>query len=171
MLGETMNAISVAAGISRTIVESPIGRLGLEARGPALVRVWFGAEGSADRRPDSDVLLETVRQLEAYWARRLRQFDVPLAPEGTPFQRDVWAALQTIPFGETWSYAELARRIGRPAAIRAVGAANGRNPIPILIPCHRVIGSNGALVGFGGGLGIKRALLDIERDNRLPIED
>ena len=108
------------------------------------------------------MLAEAARQLDAYFDRRLRQFDLPLAPRGTPFQLDVWRMLQTIPYGGTWSYADLARRIGRPAAIRAVGAANGRNPIPIVIPCHRVIGTNGRLVGFGGGLPVKQWLLQLE---------
>ena len=95
-----------------------------------------------------------------------------MAPQGTPFQRMVWSALTTIPYGETVSYGELARRLGRPAATRAVGAANGRNPIPIVIPCHRVIGSDGSLTGFGGGLAIKRRLLDLESGHlRAPVGD
>jgi methylated-DNA-[protein]-cysteine S-methyltransferase len=102
-------------------------------------------------------------QLDAYFAGRRRDFDVRLAPEGTPFQLRVWAALCEIPYGETISYAELARRIGNPNAVRAVGAANGRNPLPIVVPCHRVVGADGSLVGFGGGLDVKRALLDLER--------
>jgi methylated-DNA-[protein]-cysteine S-methyltransferase len=105
---------------------------------------------------------EVIAQLEAYFAGELRRFDLPLAPEGTPFQREVWSALTAIPYGETVSYGELARRLGRPAASRAVGAANGQNPIPIVIPCHRVIGADGSLTGFGGGLAIKRRLLDLE---------
>ena len=105
---------------------------------------------------------EAIAQLGAYFQRRLRRFDLALAPEGTPFERDVWSALREIPYGETVSYSELARRIGRPAASRAVGAANGKNPIPIIVPCHRVIGANGSLTGFGGGLGLKRRLLDLE---------
>lgn len=105
---------------------------------------------------------ETISQLHAYFAGRLRRFDLPLAPEGTPFQREVWSALTDIPYGETVSYSELARRIGRPTAVRAVGAANGRNPLPIVVPCHRVIGADGSLTGFGGGLEIKRRLLELE---------
>ena len=105
---------------------------------------------------------ETIAQLDAYFAGRLRRFDLPLTPEGTPFQLEVWSALADIPHGETVSYSELARRIGRPAASRAVGAANGRNPLPIVVPCHRVIGANGSLTGFGGGLAIKRRLLELE---------
>jgi methylated-DNA-[protein]-cysteine S-methyltransferase len=105
---------------------------------------------------------EAMEQLEAYFAGKLRRFDLLLAPAGTTFQREVWGTLQTIPYGETLSYGELARRIGKPNAFRAVGAANGRNPLPIIIPCHRVIGANGSLTGFGGGLPVKRALLAIE---------
>jgi methylated-DNA-[protein]-cysteine S-methyltransferase len=105
---------------------------------------------------------EVIAQLDAYFAGRLQTFDLPLAPEGTPFQREVWSALTTIPYGETMSYGELARQLGRPAASRAVGAANGRNPIPIVIPCHRVVGADGSLTGFGGGLAIKRQLLALE---------
>ena len=108
-------------------------------------------------------LREPVRQLEAYFARELRDFNLRLLPEGTPFQQRVWRALCDIPFGATISYGELASRIGNPAASRAVGLANGSNPIPIVIPCHRVIGSSGKLTGYGGGLDKKRWLLDFER--------
>ena len=105
-------------------------------------------------------------QLQEYFDGRRDVFELPLAPQGTPFQQRVWEALLSIPFGETCSYLDLARAIGQPSAMRAVGAANGRNPIPIVIPCHRVIGSNGALVGFGGGLDIKAALLALETKQR-----
>jgi methylated-DNA-[protein]-cysteine S-methyltransferase len=103
------------------------------------------------------------RQLEQYFAGDRRQFDLPLAPGGTPFQQRVWAELRRIAYGETITYAELASRIGRPTAIRAAGAANGANPVSIIIPCHRVIGSDGSLTGYGGGLEAKRALLQLER--------
>jgi methylated-DNA-[protein]-cysteine S-methyltransferase len=106
---------------------------------------------------------EAVRQLRAYFAGELQAFDLPLAPQGTPFQLAVWKHLCEIPYGETISYGELARRIGNPNASRAVGLANGSNPIPIVIPCHRVIGSNGKLTGYGGGLPIKEKLLGLER--------
>ena len=106
---------------------------------------------------------ETIRQLRAYFAGELEAFDLPLAPQGTPFQLAVWKRLCEIPYGETISYGELARRIGNPNASRAVGLANGSNPIPIVIPCHRVIGSNGKLTGYGGGLPIKEKLLALER--------
>jgi methylated-DNA-[protein]-cysteine S-methyltransferase len=104
-----------------------------------------------------------VDQLTRYLAGELEEFDLPLDPIGTPFQRQVWFALAEIPYGQTESYLQLATRVGRPAATRAVGATNGRNPIPIVLPCHRVIGSDGSLTGYGGGLPLKRALLGLER--------
>jgi methylated-DNA-[protein]-cysteine S-methyltransferase len=144
------------------VIDSPIGPVGLRSDADGLTEITFHARGAAGARPRAGVLGEATRQLDAYFSKRLRRFDLPLAPHGTPFQLEVWQALQRIPYGDTWSYADLARRIGRPDAVRAVGAANGRNPIPIVIPCHRVIGSNGQLVGFGGGLPLKRWLLDLE---------
>jgi methylated-DNA-[protein]-cysteine S-methyltransferase len=111
-----------------------------------------------------------VDQLNEYFAGKRRAFDLPLAPRGTDFQLACWNELQQIPFGGTISYSELARRIARPNAVRAVGAANGANPIPIIIPCHRVIGANGTLTGYGGGLHIKRALLAIEQPQRTLLE-
>lgn len=114
-------------------------------------------------REDRHFLREAMRQLELYFEGRLKEFTLKLVPQGTPFQLSVLIALQEVPYGETISYGELARRIGKPKAYRAVGAANARNPLPIVIPCHRVIGSNGSLVGFGGGLDIKQKLLDFER--------
>ena len=152
------------------VIPSPVGLLRLETDGASLTGVWFHAKD----RPASDrltgVLAETRRQLEAYFAGRLTSFDLPLAPAGTPFQLAVWTELRTIPYGATTSYADLAARIGRPAAVRAVGAANGQNPIPIVIPCHRVIGSNGKLVGFGGGLKMKQWLLSLEGRQRSMFE-
>lgn len=117
----------------------------------------------------SDVLVRTAAQLAEYFAGERQAFDLPLGPLGTSFQQRVWRALTRIPYGETRSYGELARSIGRPAASRAVGAANGRNPIPIIVPCHRVIGANGDLTGYGGGLPIKRWLLDHERGWKQPL--
>jgi methylated-DNA-[protein]-cysteine S-methyltransferase len=108
------------------------------------------------------VLAAARAQLDAYFAGEITSFDLPLSPRGTPFQQRVWAALRDIPFGETTSYGELARRIGDPKAVRAVGAANGRNPLPLVVPCHRVIGADGSLVGFGGGMDRKRWLLQHE---------
>jgi methylated-DNA-[protein]-cysteine S-methyltransferase len=145
------------------VVATAVGPIGLTAAGDALTGVWLRATKPCGPAPARGVLAEAARQLASYFAGRLRVFDLPLAPRGTPFQVAVWDALRTIPYGETWSYADLARQIGRPIAVRAVGAANGQNPLPIVVPCHRVIGSNGRLVGFGGGLDMKRALLDIER--------
>jgi methylated-DNA-[protein]-cysteine S-methyltransferase len=108
---------------------------------------------------------ETLGQLRAYFARDLRVFDVPLEIVGTDFQKRVWSVLRAIPYGETRSYSQVAGQIGAPRAVRAVGAANGRNPIPIIVPCHRVIGASGSLVGFGGGLEWKRFLLELEASN------
>jgi methylated-DNA-[protein]-cysteine S-methyltransferase len=116
-----------------------------------------------DWTEDRHFLREAVSQLDTYFKGRLKEFTVKLSVQGTPFQLSVLRALQDVPYGETVSYGELARRIGKPKASRAVGAAIARNPLPIIIPCHRVIGSNGSLTGFGGGLDIKQALLDLER--------
>ena len=113
--------------------------------------------------PDRGLLDEPARQLHAYFRGSLREFDVKVAPQGTAFQRAVWTELQRIPYGETVSYAQVANRLGNTKAVRAVGLANGSNPISIIIPCHRVIGSNGSLVGYGGGLATKQALLALER--------
>jgi len=124
---------------------------------PARVRLGPLAEGRGH-----PVLEEAARQLDGYFAGARRAFDLPLDFQGTDFQRAVWAALLTIPYGETRSYADIARAIGRPTAMRAVGAANGRNPLSIIAPCHRAIGSNGALTGFAGGLDAKRHLLRLE---------
>jgi methylated-DNA-[protein]-cysteine S-methyltransferase len=145
---------------------SPIGPLTLVSDGAALIGVHFedgkyGAPPTANGRADA-VIDETRRQLDAYFAGRRKTFDVPLAPKGTPFQMRVWARLRRIPYGETWSYGALAAAIEAPKAVRAVGAANGRNPIPVIIPCHRVIGANGTLTGFGGGLDRKERLLVLE---------
>jgi methylated-DNA-[protein]-cysteine S-methyltransferase len=146
------------------VVPTPIDRLIVASDGSAIVGVWMANaapdDGSwADRRGTDDLLVEAREQLTEYFAGHLRTFDVPLAPNGTDFQRRVWSALREIRFGTTISYAELARRVSSVAAVRAVGAANGRNPIPIIVPCHRVIGSDGSLTGFGGGLPRKQWLL------------
>jgi methylated-DNA-[protein]-cysteine S-methyltransferase len=151
-------------------IESPIGPLVIAGDDDGLRVLWFGrdrygraAQPAADWEPDRGSMKEPVKQLNAYFAGKLRDFDIPLAPQGTAFQTAVWRALCDIPYGETTSYGELARRLGNPRAVRAVGLANGSNPIAIIIPCHRVIGSNGSLVGYGGGLPIKQALLALER--------
>ena len=144
-------------------VASPIGALTLRAAGNALIAIDFGAtprtESSAPPQP---VLPAAAEQLAAYFAGELRQFDLPLQPVGTPFQSAVWKALQCVPYGETVTYGELARRLGKPGAARAVGRANARNPQPIVVPCHRVIGADGTLTGYAGGLAVKHALLDLE---------
>lgn len=149
-------------------VSSPVGPLLLVGDGESLTRIGFETgKGRVDRDPrwrrDPRALAEAARQLDEYFAGTRRAFDLRLGLTGTPFQLSVWRALQGIPYGDTWSYRDLARAIGNGAAVRAVGLANGRNPIPIVVPCHRVIGSDGALTGFGGGLEAKRYLLDHER--------
>jgi methylated-DNA-[protein]-cysteine S-methyltransferase len=152
-----------------TRLPSPLGPLVLVGTGDALTAIWLPSGHDASLRPKPDWVetvapfREAVRQLNKYFAGTLRQFDLPLAPVGTPFQQGVWQALREIPYGQTVSYGHLARRIGRPAAVRAVGAANGRNPLAIVVPCHRVIGSDGRLVGYGGGLPAKSLLLELER--------
>jgi methylated-DNA-[protein]-cysteine S-methyltransferase len=154
---------NAATNVSDWILDTPIGRLRLATDGAALTAIDFHARGRAGSgTPPDPVLRETARQLAAYFDRRLRAFDLPLAPQGTTFQRAVWEALLSVPYGTTTSYGEIARRIRRPSAVRAVGAANGANPIPIVIPCHRIIGKSGALTGYGGGLPIKEHLLALE---------
>lgn len=151
-----------------TQIESPLGPLLLAADEAGLRQIHF-VNGRQPAKPESSwiedraQLTETIRQLQAYFAGELENFNLQLAPEGTPFQLEVWRRLCDIPYGETISYGELAGRIGNPKASRAVGLANGSNPIPIVIPCHRVIGSNGKLIGYGGGLPIKEKLLALER--------
>ncbi len=149
--------------------DSPIGRLRLVASDAGLAAIlWESTDPAslslslAAESPAHPVLTETARQLGEYFAGTRKAFDLPLDFKGTDFQQKVWRALLTIPFGETRSYAQIAKQIGQPTATRAVGAANGRNPIPIIAPCHRVIGSNGDLTGFGGGLPIKEHLLTLE---------
>lgn len=149
-------------------IESPVDRLLLVADESGLREAWFEHGRTPpvvdpSWRQGGEPLNEPIRQLRAYFCGELQDFDLPLKPEGTPFQLRVWDLLTAIPFGETISYGELARRAGNPAASRAVGLANGTNPIPIVIPCHRVIGSNGKLTGYGGGLETKRWLLEFER--------
>ena len=149
-------------------IDSPIGTVLLVGDGLHLTHVHFQS-GPKPMRPDEAWVAArrpfeaAIAQLNEYFACRRREFDLPLAPAGTDFQRRVWRALTSIPYGETISYGELARRVGNARACRAVGLANGANPLPIILPCHRVIGSNGALTGFGGGLPIKRALLGLEQ--------
>ena len=150
-----------------TWMESPVGRLLLVGDEKGLHQLLFKGRPEPGWREDPEALAEPVRQLRAYFAGERRDFDFPLAPEGTPFQLRVWRELCNIPYGETISYGELARRIGSPNGSRAVGLANGANPIAIVVPCHRVIGSNGKLTGYGGGLKNKEWLLALERTHPL----
>lgn len=150
---------------------SPVGRLLLAGHEGALRHVLFvdgrhPAGPEPGWQPAEEPFREAVRQLDAYFAGELTQFSLPLEPAGTAFQRSVWTALCDIPYGETISYGALAHRIGHPHAVRAVGAANGQNPLAIVVPCHRVIGRNGKLLGYGGGLDVKEALLALERKQR-----
>jgi methylated-DNA-[protein]-cysteine S-methyltransferase len=160
--------------LSGRLIDSPVGPLllvaaggrlaglYLDGRAPARVQAALDAAAPVASPADTAVLAETARQLAEYFDGRRQAFDVPLALAGTAFQRTVWDALLRIGYGETVSYGELADRIGRPTAARAVGLANGRNPVSIIVPCHRVVGADGSLTGYGGGLGNKRRLLDLE---------
>jgi methylated-DNA-[protein]-cysteine S-methyltransferase len=161
-------AKSAICAMRCTEIESPVGPLLLAGDDGGLRRIIFvnGRDRAhIDRSwtPDESAFREAIRQLSAYFAGKLESFDLQLAPEGTPFQLNVWKKLCEIGYGDTISYGELARRMGNPQASRAVGLANGSNPLPIVIPCHRVIGSNGKLTGYGGGLPIKEKLLALER--------
>jgi methylated-DNA-[protein]-cysteine S-methyltransferase len=150
-------------------LETPIGTLLIAGDERAIHRIEFPQDGTAGK-PEAGwtesargPVGDAVRQLREYFSGKRTDFDLPLEPQGTPFQRGVWKRLEEIPYGETISYGELAKRVGNPKASRAVGAANGQNPIPIVIPCHRVIGANGKLTGFGGGLPTKEKLLELEK--------
>ena len=145
-------------------LNTPIGTLRLLSNGTQLVRIEFEDQYTADHAlaVQDTVLARCAGQLQGYFAGQRRCFDLPLAAQGTPFQHTVWQALADIPYGEVRSYGDIALTIGKPTAVRAVGSANGRNPLPIVVPCHRVIGSNGALTGFAGGLPAKKLLLQLE---------
>ncbi len=154
-------------------VPSPIGELTLAGIGSTLTHLLMSEQAhSPDRRgwepADADAFADVATQLEAYFAGALTEFDVDMRLDGSGFQRRVWAALMTIPYGQTRSYGEIADQIGAPTAARAVGAANGRNPISIIVPCHRVIGSAGRLTGYGGGIDRKRILLELEMGDNFP---
>ncbi|MFD1788031.1 methylated-DNA--[protein]-cysteine S-methyltransferase [Sphingomonas floccifaciens] len=156
--------------LSSTTIPSPVGALALIASDAGLVAVLWEDDRpgrvvleDATQNADHPILTAAARQLADYFAGIRTRFDLPLDPRGTPFQRQVWAALDTIPYGETRSYAQIAAQIGRPTASRAVGAANGRNPVSIVTPCHRVVGTNGTLTGFAGGLAAKDYLLTLKR--------
>jgi methylated-DNA-[protein]-cysteine S-methyltransferase len=146
---------------------TPIGKLTIAGDDAGLRHVLFAenkydAPGRGEWRREPSAMRTAREQLVEYFAGERTAFDLALAPTGTPFQVKVWTTLAEIPFGQTWSYGRLAARIGSPKAVRAVGAANGRNPLPLVLPCHRVIGSNGSLTGFGGGLPVKKFLLELE---------
>jgi methylated-DNA-[protein]-cysteine S-methyltransferase len=177
-----MTSHTAAGHRSHTVIDSPIGPLTLVACDGRLAGMYMaatrhppgaaalGARASAgtdavhaDTMPAGLVLTDAARQLAGYFAGTLTSFDLPLALEGTDFQRTVWSALQAIPYGVTISYGELARRIGLPSASRAVGLANGKNPVSIVVPCHRVVGADGSLTGYGGGIERKRFLLSLEQ--------
>lgn len=155
-----------------TVMSSPVGDLRIVEHHGAITAIEFAPfRGAADGRPRGErddahpLLVEAVAQLTAYFARERRSFDLPLAPEGSVFQRRVWQELERIGYGETATYGQIAHRLGMTnAASRAVGLANGRNPIPIVIPCHRVIGADGSLTGYAGGVERKQALLELEQD-------
>ena len=153
-------------------VDSPVGTLTMIATDGVLSAMYMHEQRHAPSpdtfgEQDPSAFGHVIEQVDAYFARELKEFDIPLALSGTPFQLKVWAALQEIPYGETVSYGQLAARIGQPTASRAVGLANGRNPISIIVPCHRVVGSSGKLVGYGGGLDRKQALLALEQRGAL----
>ena len=155
-----MNQISPPLACWR--IDSPVGPLVLAGTSDALHIIRFHGRQDESWIVDRTPFRPAIEQLRAYFAGLLTQFDLPLAPAGTPFQLSVWDALRRIPYGETTTYSALAREIGKPTAVRAVGAANGANPLPIVIPCHRVIGARGKLTGFGGGLPAKEKLLKLE---------
>ncbi len=154
--------------LDRLTIESPLGPLQLFARGEELIRVHLpeqdgpAAVSDSDRERPTAVLVQTAQQLAEYFAGTRTVFELPLGPKGSGFQERVWRQLLAIPYGTTRSYGEIARAIGRPSASRAVGTANGSNPIAIIVPCHRVIGQNGTLTGYAGGLAAKKWLLDHE---------
>lgn len=159
-------------------IASPIGPLLLASDGAALTGIWM--QGTFDGHVESEavfapcddpLLAEAARQLVAYFDGRLQQFDLPLTAHGSEFEEQVWAALRAIPYGATVSYGEIARRVGQPGAARAVGMANNRNPLPIVVPCHRVIGADGSMTGFGGGIARKRWLLAHEARFAPPAGD
>lgn len=153
-------------------LDSPIGRLRLVATDQGLSHLLFDQLAGDDTDSDGDpaeadnhpVLAAAIAQLEEYFAGQRQEFDIPLDLTGTEFQRAAWSALASVPFGETRSYRQQAEAIGRPRAVRAIGAANGRNPVPIVLPCHRIVGSDGSLTGYGGGLPIKEFLLNHEQE-------
>lgn len=156
-----------------TTYDSPVGTLTLVASDAGLQAVWWPDDVRATPlgdRANHPILASTVAQLDQYFSGTRRSFDLPLDPAGTPFQQKVWEVLRGIAYGQTITYAEQARRLGDVRKARAVGAANGRNPISVIVPCHRVVGSNGALTGFAGGMDAKGWLLEFEKSHSLPTQ-
>lgn len=147
--------------------ETMIGLLGIKENGTDITEIYFGKDEISNKTElkETPLIKETINQLEEYFQGKRKSFDLPFEPSGTEFQKSVWNELLRIPYGETCSYGEIAKRIGNPKASRAIGMANNRNPISIIIPCHRVIGASGKLVGYGGGIDIKEKLLNLEQEN------
>lgn len=147
------------------LYDTQIGKIGIVDNGNSIVELYFvkdlGAEVPTIK--ETPLIKEVARQLQEYFVGHRKEFNLPLDPKGTQFQKDVWKALETIPYGQTRSYKEIAEQVGSPKAYRAVGMSNNKNPISIIIPCHRVIGANGKMVGYGGGLDIKEYLLNLEK--------
>lgn len=169
-----MTVRAVAEHRTHTVVDSPVGPLTLVAVNGTLTGLYMDAAryrppAEAFGEPDAAVFIETASQLRGYFAGELSEFDLPLTLTATPFQRTVWSTLLQIPYGQTVSYGQLADRIGRPTAARAVGMASSRNPLSIIVPCHRVVGAAGDLTGYGGGLERKRYLLALERRLHGPV--
>lgn len=148
---------------SNLCIISPMGLLLLSANDQALLSIKFDVQETFPTETDNSILVETKKQLSQYFSAERRDFDLPLQPQGTRFQMDVWRALQRIGYGQTATYSDIAQKIGNPKAVRAVGGANNKNPIPIIIPCHRIIGKDGTMTGYAGGLDRKKWLLMFEQ--------
>lgn len=151
------------APLSYFTYHMPLGRLTIGSNGQALTTLAFGDLILPGEKRATELTNRAANQLQEYFAGKRRSFDLPLAPEGTDFQKRVWKAIEEVPYGQTRSYSDIARIIGNPKACRAVGGANNKNPLPIIVPCHRIIGANGTLVGYGGGAKIKAYLLELEQ--------
>ena len=153
----------MASALTHFTYNTPVGHITIASNGTAITEIAFGVRTLAGEKRATELTNRAANQLQEYFAGKRRTFDLPLAPAGTDFQKRVWTALKDSPYGQTCSYSDIAAAIGNPKACRAVGGANNKNPLPIVVPCHRVVGANGALVGYGGGVKIKTFLLDLER--------
>lgn len=153
--------------VSRMHYKSPIGMLCIEEENNAIISLYLDRDEDTSSDKETDILKRAISQLEQYFNGKRIEFDLPIKLNGTDFQQKVWTALRTIPYGETCNYKEIAMRIDNPRACRAVGGANNKNPIMIIVPCHRVIGANGSMVGFGAGIEVKEYLLNLERKYKL----